>query len=61
MTKDKCRNKLIELYLRLYLERFDTKPLYWCWSGKGEIEFLHEHRMQHLSLMDVIFGVIGKI
>ena len=61
MTKEKCRNKLIELYLRLYLERFDSKPLYWCWSGKCEIQVIHKKKIEHLSLMDVIFGVIGKI
>ena len=61
MTKERCRDKLIEMYLRLYLERFDTKPLHWCWCGKCEIQVIHKHRVEHLSLMDVIFGVIGKI
>ena len=61
MNKEKCREKIIELYLRLYLERYDTKPLYWCWSGRNQIQVIHKHEVQHLSLSDVIFGVVGKI
>ena len=48
------KRKETELLLRLYLERFDVKPIYWHWSDNNKIEVLHNNKWRVIRLLDLL-------
>lgn len=59
MLKTGQKLKLIELLLRIHLDRCDTKPIYWCWVDVNVIEYYDKHILKKIHLVDLISSVVG--